>query len=59
MALKLDNSIPKDSYTKQLCMARSDLRLEAQIRKLWEICFFATPQISFFWGEIRVNFSRP
>ena len=24
-------------------MAPSDLRLEAQIRKLWEIHFFATP----------------
>ena len=30
-------------------MAPSDLRLEAQIRKLWEIHFFATAKISFFF----------
>ena len=32
-------------------MATSDLRLEAQIRKLWEIHFVATAEITFFFFQ--------
>ena len=44
-------------------MATSDLRLEAQIRKLWEWDFFATAKISFFffgkWGKLRLPVTWP
>ena len=44
-------------------MAPSDLNLEAQIRRFWEIHFFLTPQISFFFfgkeGQLRPPVTRP
>ena len=44
-------------------MAPSDLRLEAQIRRFWEIHFFWTPQITFLffgkWGKLRPPVTRP
>ena len=33
-------------------MAPSDLNLEAQIRRFWEIHFFLTPHFSFFFWKI-------
>ena len=39
-------------FPKKETMGRSDLSLEAQIRKLWEWDFFATAKISFlFFGK--------
>ena len=55
--------LPNVNHLLPQSMARSDLNLEAQIRRFLEIHFFLTPQISFSFfgkqGKLRPPVTRP